>query len=107
MLQIPITPTSTALIRISRPRLSAHEIRFIWWSRSPHCIYCGRRMRLGRSTMDHVWPRSRGGSDYWPNLVLSCRGCNKAKGDRTPLEVVAWALRVYQVSQQIQRGPCQ
>ncbi len=37
-------------------------------------------------TVDHVRPRSRGGSDDPENLVTACRPCNTQKGDRTPEE---------------------
>jgi 5-methylcytosine-specific restriction endonuclease McrA len=35
-------------------------------------------------TIDHVLPRSQGGTSTWDNCVLSCIGCNKHKADRTP-----------------------
>lgn len=36
--------------------------------------------------LDHVLPRSRGGSDSLHNLVLACGPCNGRKGARTPGE---------------------
>ncbi len=36
--------------------------------------------------LDHVQPRSRGGSDRISNLVLSCHDCNTAKGNQTAAE---------------------
>ncbi|MGK9369051.1 HNH endonuclease [Melioribacter sp. Ez-97] len=48
------------------------------------CAYCGRGdLPL---TVDHVVPKSRGGSDTWENLVAACLPCNNKKGDRTPDE---------------------
>ncbi len=47
------------------------------------CQYCGSREKL---TIDHVFPRSRGGRDTWENLVTACIPCNSRKGDRTPEE---------------------
>ncbi|MEV0846572.1 HNH endonuclease [Streptomyces sp. NPDC049954] len=44
------------------------------------CAYCGRRA----TTVDHVVPRSRGGSDSWLNTVASCAEDNHRKADRTP-----------------------
>ena len=47
------------------------------------CQYCG----VGRNlTIDHVFPRSRGGRDSWENLVTACDDCNVRKGNRTPDE---------------------
>lgn len=45
------------------------------------CRYCGRS---GAMTVDHVVPRSKGGSDADRNLVAACGGCNTKKRDRTP-----------------------
>ena len=47
------------------------------------CVYCGASERL---TIDHVFPKSRGGTDAWENLVAACTRCNNAKGNRTPEE---------------------
>ena len=56
------------------------------------CAYCGRH----GDTVDHVVPRSRGGSNAWDNLVCACRPCNNRKADRTPVEAgmrLLWAPR--------------
>lgn len=48
------------------------------------CQYCAdRRHDL---TIDHIIPRSRGGTDSWDNVVAACLKCNVKKGDRTPKE---------------------
>ncbi|MGO4201088.1 HNH endonuclease [Rhodococcus sp. TAF43] len=47
------------------------------------CAYCGGR---GANTVDHVYPRSRGGGDTYGNLVAACADCNGRKTDRTPEE---------------------
>ncbi|MFG2825666.1 HNH endonuclease [Kitasatospora sp. NPDC048365] len=44
------------------------------------CAYCGRRA----TTVDHLQPRSRGGSDSWLNTVAACSEDNQRKADRTP-----------------------
>ena len=48
------------------------------------CVYC--RLRNIAFELDHLRPRSRGGSDRVSNLVLSCHACNAAKGDKTASE---------------------
>ena len=45
------------------------------------CQYCGSDSRL---TVDHVIPRSKGGTHTWDNVVTSCAPCNLKKGDKTP-----------------------
>ncbi|MEA5523386.1 HNH endonuclease [Limnoraphis robusta] len=47
------------------------------------CQYCGKKESL---TIDHVIPKSRGGSDEWDNLTTCCATCNVKKGSRTPKE---------------------
>lgn len=46
------------------------------------CAYCGRRA----TTIDHVVPRSKGGSDSWLNTVAACPEDNHRKADRTPAQ---------------------
>jgi 5-methylcytosine-specific restriction endonuclease McrA len=50
------------------------------------CQYCRTQLIPGEGTIDHVFPRSRGGVDTWENLVCSCMKCNVKKGNRTPRE---------------------
>lgn len=54
------------------------------------CAYCGKRAGslrcdgkgLERLTLDHVVPRSQGGSNHPSNLVPCCHACNNLKGAR-------------------------
>ena len=48
------------------------------------CQYCGARSNL---TVDHVIPRSKGGSSDWENIVASCAPCNRRKADRLPHQI--------------------
>jgi len=50
------------------------------------CQYCGRHFASHQLSLDHVIPRSRGGSTTWGNLVCACLKCNIKKGGRTPSE---------------------
>jgi 5-methylcytosine-specific restriction endonuclease McrA len=47
------------------------------------CQYCGDKSNL---TLDHVFPRHRGGETTWENVVCCCQPCNNRKGNRTPQE---------------------
>lgn len=48
------------------------------------CAYCGSAEQ--RLTIDHIIPKSRGGSTDFDNCVASCKPCNNKKNDRTPRE---------------------
>jgi len=50
------------------------------------CQYCGQQAPLRQLTVDHVMPRSRGGTTAWSNVVVACGPCNRRKGNRTPGE---------------------
>lgn len=50
------------------------------------CQYCGCQPGPEELTIDHVMPRSRGGTSTWENCLLACVACNKKKADKTPEE---------------------
>ena len=50
------------------------------------CRYCGVRRRLRSLTIDHITPRSRGGTHELANLALACKACNGAKRNYLPTE---------------------
>jgi 5-methylcytosine-specific restriction endonuclease McrA len=56
------------------------------WGRA--CAYCGARdLPL---QVEHISPRSRGGSDRVSNLTLACQGCNTAKGNQDIRDFLAY-----------------
>jgi 5-methylcytosine-specific restriction endonuclease McrA len=58
------------------PPVSRREV----FRRDSHtCQYCGSTKHL---TLDHVLPRSKGGTHTWDNVVAACERCNASKGDR-------------------------
>lgn len=48
------------------------------------CAYCGKTDCPFE--LDHILPRSRGGSNRISNLALACHDCNAAKGKQTAVE---------------------
>jgi len=44
------------------------------------CAYCASKHDL---TIDHIFPKSKGGKNNWENLITCCFTCNSKKGDRT------------------------
>ena len=41
------------------------------------CAYCGSEENL---TLDHITPRSKGGSEKVTNVLCACHSCNQYKG---------------------------
>jgi len=76
------------------PRSRVRFSRFNIYARDDNtCQYCGKRFHRADLNLDHVIPRSRGGSTTWENVVCSCVACNLAKGGRTPTEARMKLLR--------------
>ena len=59
--------------------LSKNNYRTILKKKFPCCVYCGSAEDL---TVDHIIPRSKGGSERINNLVVACLTCNRSKSDR-------------------------
>src|SRR3990167_9900499 len=55
------------------------------------CQYCNKKTKREDLTIDHIVPRSRGGSNNWKNVVASCIFCNAEKGDKLLTEL-GWKL---------------
>lgn len=58
--------------------LKSHKRRFLK-RKYGKCAKCGSRKKL---TIDHIMPKSRGGSGRWKNLQVLCRSCNQENGDK-------------------------
>ncbi|MEU2957595.1 HNH endonuclease [Streptomyces albidoflavus] len=64
--------------------------RRVWLARrfGLRCAYCYRPFTfLEQATLDHVAPFSLYRTWSFQNLMLACRPCNQAKGDRLPLSM--------------------
>jgi len=62
------------------------------------CVYCGAFEWSAVLTLDHIVPRSCGGTNDSSNLVTACMACNRHRGDK-PIAIYlhenpAAALRV-------------
>jgi 5-methylcytosine-specific restriction endonuclease McrA len=95
----PVTALSQELVRFDTQKmqdpeisgveyqqgtLQGHEVREYLlekWGRK--CAYCGAENTP--IEIDHIHPRSKGGSDRVSNLTLACRPCNQRKGN-LPIE---------------------
>lgn len=67
--------------------LSSSEAKKLWRRKIKErwdyeCAYCGSNKDL---TIDHIIPRSKGGTDFTKNVVCCCHDCNQSKS-HTPWE---------------------
>ena len=67
------------------------------------CFYCDRTVYLKEqellpiASVDHYFPRSKGGGDEMGNLRLSCVSCNTAKGAKIPIGMTEEIYLAYRV----------
>jgi 5-methylcytosine-specific restriction endonuclease McrA len=50
------------------------------------CQYCNDVFDFEDLTIDHVLPRSKGGTTNWENCVTACKSCNSDKGSSTKIK---------------------
>jgi 5-methylcytosine-specific restriction endonuclease McrA len=85
------------ILLVSYDRIPKRQVRFsrynIYARDKCTCQYCGRRLPRHQLNLDHVIPRSRGGTSRWENIVCSCLPCNRKKGGKTPQEARMKLLR--------------
>ncbi len=70
-------------VHVQRDRGVAVNRRTVFARDGHRCQYCGSPAE----SIDHVVPRSRGGTHTWDNVVAACRRCNTRKEDRMLHEV--------------------
>jgi 5-methylcytosine-specific restriction endonuclease McrA len=76
------------IVLLAYDRVPRRQVRFsrlnIYTRDRDTCQYCGVRYPRSDLNLDHVIPRSQGGTSRWENIVCSCHACNRRKGGRTP-----------------------
>lgn len=55
------------------------------------CVYCGVTAGQCKLELDHLVPRSAGGSDELSNIVQACRVCNNLRRAMTLTQWAAYA----------------
>lgn len=79
----PVVIRLTTYVRIPRDAHRRKITRRAVFARDRWtCQYCGGVR--GTLTIDHVVPRSKGGTSAWENIVTCCAPCNRRKADRMP-----------------------
>lgn len=64
--------------------ISNSEKAYIYERENKKCFYCKKYLKYRQITLDHYFPKSKGGTSEIFNLVLSCKKCNKLKKNIIP-----------------------
>ena len=79
-------PKRTDIGKVSHYRTQKHTL---FGLQEGICNGCRVVFPFRNFTVDHIIPRSRGGTDHSDNLQLLCAACNSVKGKRTQPELIA------------------
>lgn len=96
-------PTVIVLTRFAQVPMVVPVFGFrgLWERDGGRCQYTGRDLKPTEANIDHILPRSRGGSNCWENCVLSDRKVNTRKGSLTPEEAGLRLLSVPRVPKSV------
>jgi 5-methylcytosine-specific restriction endonuclease McrA len=97
---VPLRP-GDAIVRTAHNELRAPDVIILRYNKMPTksvmaysrknllkrdkmmCQYCGSKPNPRDLTVDHVFPRAKGGITHWTNCVMCCQDCNNKKADKT------------------------
>ncbi|SKC88460.1 HNH endonuclease [Maledivibacter halophilus] len=65
-------------------KLKKENKKYIYIRDCGMCYFCGKKLLFKQMSLDHYFPKSKGGPDDIFNLVCSCRKCNKYKKSFVP-----------------------
>ena len=74
-------PKRTDIGRVAVHNCSENR-RKLYGEQGGHCNGCRQHFLARNLTVDHIIPRSKGGTDHIENLQLLCGHCNSVKGNR-------------------------
>jgi len=91
-IQVPRVIRLTGYDRLPKQTVKFNR-RNIFARDNNQCQYCGKKFPTSELSLDHVIPRSQGGTSTWENIVCACVNCNVKKGGRTPREAAMTLVR--------------
>jgi len=77
---LPAVIRTLKLVRKNRNNKIAFSKKNILRRDESTCQYCGEKYQS--MTVDHIFPKSKGGKEQWENVVVACKPCNLRKGRR-------------------------
>lgn len=76
------TPQRTDVVPI-RPYSHKENKQALYGAQGGDCNGCREHFEPRHLEIDHIVPRSKGGTDHIENLQLLCGSCNRIKGNRS------------------------
>lgn len=87
------------LRRNINPNITIEWLRSLWDAQRGRCALTGRDLDIRTAELDHIVPKSRGGTNELDNLRLTVSEANYAKGAMTDAEFLALCRDVIRESQ--------
>ena len=77
--------TPSVIVRLGNKTIPKYAITFnrqsLYDRDNGKCQYCSKQLNKKEATIDHIIPKSKGGTNEWDNVVIACKPCNSRKGD--------------------------
>ena len=75
---IPVRTDLGVVVKYNTPA----NKKWLYGEQGGFCNGCQNHFQIQNLTVDHIIPRSKGGTDHISNLQLLCGHCNSVKGDK-------------------------
>ena len=91
-------------IEYQQGTLQGYNIRnYLLEKHGRRCFYCGKA--VSDFEVEHMFPKSKGGSNRIDNLTLSCHDCNEKKGTLTAEEFIQQTLPAKKATAKLKQLP--